>query len=238
MWIAACDDDTRFTSQLSTVLSGVINANDYVTVHNGGMELLDAARQALSPIDVLLLDMEMPGLSGIETALELRSFSSCTTIIALTSYTKYALPCYDIRAFHYLTKPYRVDKLRSVIDEARSRILPKELMHISTRDTDAFIPYNEIFYIESINRQLFVNTRGASFKNNRPISEINHDLCGKGFYRVHKSFIVNMAHVERIDRSARKVWLTDGSILPIGNRKLMDFVSALLQYKNAVYAHY
>lgn len=235
MWIAACDDDANFTGRLSEVLPSVISPNDHVSYHNGGMELLDAAHKARHPIDVLLLDMEMPGLSGIETALELRGFCSCTTIIVLTGHTKYALPCYDIRAFHYLIKPLKADQLKSAIDEARRRTGSREVMHICTKDADSFVPYGDIFYMESLNRSLYTYTRGNAYKSNRSISQTDAELDGKGFYRVHKSFIVNMEHVEHIDRSARIVWLSDGTKLPVGNRKLMDFASALLNYKSGRY---
>ena len=236
MWIAACDDDKQFAVRLGSTLAEITAPDDCCSVYNGGLELLDAMRRSRTPVDLLLLDMEMPGLNGLETAKELRSFSRGTTVVVLSAHTKYALSCYGIRAYHYLTKPLNPGHLRSIIEEVRQNAPQGESLPVASKGQTVFVRYGDISYIESLNRSLYIHTAGNAYRSSRSISETDRDLCGKGFFRIHKSYIVNMGRVERVDKSKRTAHLFGGVTLPIGGRKQGDFLSALAKYRKTSHA--
>jgi len=142
MWIVVCDDDEEYGRQIIECLKGITPRDDQLTLYSSGFELIDAVHRSMQPIDIVLLDIEMPGLTGIEAARELREISPATVIVIITGFIQYALKCYEIRAFNYLLKPIDHVKLKNTVDEVRNRKhydAPKTLF-IQTRETHTFIP--------------------------------------------------------------------------------------------------
>lgn len=230
MWIAACDDDEEFGKQIIACLEGIISRDDQLTLYNSGFELIDAAYRSMQPIDLVLLDIEMPGFSGIETAKELREINAGTVIVIITGFIQYALRCYEIRAFHYLLKPIDTVKLKSTIDEVRGMKLceVQKSLHIATREHHTFIPLGDLIYIESYRRALYAHTRGAFYKYYKQISKVDQELSRDGFYRIHKSYIVNLAHIKKVEKSLLLVVLSSGKVLPVGKRNLKGLISSLI----------
>jgi len=230
MWIAVCDDDLNFGNWIMKKLSDVASRDDQITFCNCGIELIETVRKAKYPVDLILLDIEMPGLSGIESAFELRDICPGAVIVIVTRFIQYALKCYEIKAFDYLVKPLSIAKLKRTIDDARhiTESSKNGFIRIETREDDRFIPFNDLLYIESLNRALYAHTRENSYKFNRPISQIDRELAKEGFFRIHKSFIVNLAHIKRLDKSSKTVVLSTGHEIPVAKEKIRDLSSALI----------
>ena len=230
MWIAVCDDDLNFGNWIMQKLDDVVSRDDQITFCNCGIELIETVRKAKYPIDLILLDIEMPGLSGIESAFELRDICPGAIIVIVTRFIQYALKCYEIKAFDYLVKPLNIEKLKRTVDDARhiTESLKNGVLRIETRTDDRFIPFNDLLYIESLNRTLYAHTRDNSYKFNKQISQIDNELEGSGFFRIHKSFIVNLSHVKFLDKSVKTVVLTTGHEIPVAKEKVRDLASALI----------
>lgn len=122
MWIAVCDDDENFIKRIMKLLSGIIYGDDQLTFYMSGFELIEAAKNSGYPIDLLLLDIEMPGLNGIESARELREICPDIIIYVLTNFIRYAFECYGINASDYIIKPVKAGDIERRINRARSLV--------------------------------------------------------------------------------------------------------------------
>lgn len=233
MWIAVCDDDTNFLKAFTNILSELADGDDQISLYSSGFELIEAVQNARYSIDMLFLDIEMPGFSGIETAKDLRNLCPQTVIVIVTNFMQYALKCYEVKAFDYLLKPLHADNLKGKIEEARIVLehQTRDVLHIETRQENIFIPYIDILYFESYWRALYACTRTNSYQFNRSISNLSSEVNSKGFFRLHKSYIVNLSHIKRINKSEKTVVLSNGATLPIGSRNLKALAAAVIDYR-------
>jgi len=230
MRIGICDDDPKFCTVIAKILEEFLEPDDQVMIYHSGFQLLDSVFGEKLPIDLVLLDIEMPGISGLQTAAELRERQPAVIVIIITNYVKYALNGYEIKAFHYLLKPLNTTKLKNEIEKARFIVgnFVKDQLHVHTKEASYFLQLNNILYIESLGRILTVHTPSADYKYYKRISQLYYELKDKGFFRIHKSFIVNLIFVSHVDRTSRQAILLGGAKLPIAPTKVNDLISMLL----------
>lgn len=235
MWIATCDDDLDFIKAFQKLLPDLVAKDDQLTFYDSGVELIEAAHKAQQPIDMLFLDMEMPGLCGIESANELRTICPLIEIIVITDFAQYALDSYQFKAFDYLLKPVNPKELKAKIDEVRNKIayFPKKVLHIKTREIEIKIPYGDILYIESYGRTLHFHTRTSTYPCTKKIADVAEELENDGFYRIHKSYIINLSHIQHINKKtkSKSVIMTNDAVLPVGERNMNDLIILYMESK-------
>jgi DNA-binding LytR/AlgR family response regulator len=235
MWIGICEDTAEDRTRIESAVRSLVQPFDRVTVYSNGSDLLDAIYSAPCPMDLLLLDIEMPALSGIDTARELQKSSPDTQIVIVTRFKQYALKSFSIRPSNYLLKPVQIEKLRIEIDRARhiAGDYIGDTLPIKAKDTCAFVPLKDILYIESFGRTLHVHTATASFKFTHRFGDARDALADKGFICIHKSFLINQRHVERIDRTASTAILVNGKILPVSETRMTDVLAAYTRFRQS-----
>jgi DNA-binding LytR/AlgR family response regulator len=186
-------------------------------------------------MDVLLLDIEMPALSGIETARELQETSPGTQIIIITNHRNYALQGYEIRPSNYLIKPVAADKLQLELERARRTVEQNigETLRINSKDTAAFIPLKDILYIECFAYVLHIHTKTEIYKYIHRLGRMSDALAGKGFCRIHKSVLVNFRHVARIDKSQKTALLVNGRTLPVSELRMTGVLGEYLRFRQS-----
>ena len=165
------------------------------------------------PPDILLLDIEMPGLSGVELAKKLRQDGNrLLQIIFITAYSDYISEGYDVAATHYLLKPVDREKLFSVLSRAVERIADdgKRLV-LETSDETALVPICDIKFIEVIKNYVTVHAE-REYTLKKPLKEIEHELDER-FIRVGRSYIVNLYFITRVTRS--EIFLKGGDAVPL-----------------------
>lgn len=166
-----------------------------------------------NPPDILLLDIEMPGLSGVELAKRLRSRGNrLLQIIFITAYSDYIAEGYDVAALHYLLKPVDREKLISVLSRAAERLEEdgKKIV-LELTDETALVPICEIKYIEVIKNYVTVHAE-RDYTLKMPLKEIERDLDGR-FLRVGRSHIVNLRFITRVTRT--EIFLKGGGTVPL-----------------------
>lgn len=177
--------------------------------------------------DVLLLDIEMGKMSGVELAREIRSVNRSIQIIFVTGYMEYISEGYDVEALHYLLKPVTREKLWEVIDRAAERIQVQErALLLETSGETLRIPLYEIKWLEV--QKNYVTIHGAEdYSIKRPLKEMIRELDER-FFQIHRSYIVNLACVKKITKN--EVVLKSGMSLPL-SRGLYDKINqALIRY--------
>ena len=178
-------------------------------------------------VDVLFLDIEMGDMSGVELAKRLRQMGAGLQIVFLTGYMEYIAEGYDVEALHYLIKPVAQEKLGAVLDRAVERLKTREnVLLLSLPDGVVRLPLYEIRYLEVMKNYVTLHAV-EEYSVKRSLSELTKEL-DESFYRIHRSYIVNLRFVKRITRT--EVTLKDGAALPL-SRKLYDGLNqALIKY--------
>jgi two-component system, LytTR family, response regulator len=175
-------------------------------------------------VDILFLDIKMPQLTGIDF---LKTLKKPPAVIFTTAYREYALEGYELDVVDYLLKPITFDRFFKAIERYHLRMTPKEsgqkvinpqqesFIYIKTGNKFHKIDTSDIIFIESIKDYIVVHRDGkeklsAKYK----ISDLEEDLKGKNFLRIHRSFIVNPLRITAFTHQDVEL----GTIqLPIGN---------------------
>ncbi len=162
--------------------------------------------------DILLLDIEMGAMDGVEMARTVRKDNEAVQIVFITGYSDYIAEGYDVAALHYLMKPVGREKLLAVLDRAlekcrkNARCLNLELSGEMVR-----IPLYEVRYLDV--RQNYVTVHAKQdYTVKRTLAEFEAVL-DETFCRVGRSMIVNLRQIRRVTK--KEVFLADGTALPL-----------------------
>lgn len=180
--------------------------------------------------DLIILDATLPGSSGFDTAADLRKDGFVCDIVFYTKDEVDAIRGYDVEALHYLIKDKTsedkfVEVLRKAILRAQRRHV--EIMSLSCAGVHRNIPIQDILFFSVENRITTVHYMNGNvvekFEFYSSLSKIEEFLLGKGFERIHGSYLVSKKFVR--ENSIHLVKMIDGSVLPVG-RTYMSKVRA------------
>ena len=219
--IAICDDDINQIEYLKPIITTWAKDNRHpITVSAfPSAEAFLFAHEEQNDVDILLLDIEMKEMNGVELAKKLRAENDRLQIIFVTGYDKYIADGYDVAALHYLIKPVRPEKLCEVLTRAARLLSDMEsCLVFSSNHSSIKLPLNKIVYIESELNYICIHTADVSYKTRMTLSEIEKKL-DDGFFRTGKSFIVGLRFVKSISHGL--ITLDDGTEIPL-SRNLYD----------------
>jgi DNA-binding LytR/AlgR family response regulator len=213
--IAIVDDEaaqTEFLTQLvSTWARGCL-----VDVRIRAFESASALEFALADVgafDILLLDVQMPGMDGLELARGLRERGDRSQIVFISGFAEWLPLGYDVDALNYLLKPVKQTQLFAVLDKAATRIVqepPYVLLPIDG-ETKRY-EVDSILYAEAFSHYIEIHTPKMTLMLRMPMKELE-TLLGEGFLRCHRSYLVNVRHIASISRT--EITLTGGAKLPL-----------------------
>ncbi len=167
--------------------------------------------------DILLLDVEMRELSGIELAKRVRAQRGRAEIVFITSHFEFIAEGYEVDALHYLVKPVSEVKLSEVLDRAAARLAVEPPSVVISLDGGTVkLPEADILYVESFAHYIEIHTRADVYRLKESITAFGERLSGD-FFRTHRSYLVNLKAVERISRTG--VTLTGGTEIPLARGK-------------------
>lgn len=177
--------------------------------------------------DLLLLDIEMGGMSGVELARNIRRENRSVQIIFITGYMEYIAEGYDVEALHYLLKPVTAEKLYRVLDRAAERLKSKEKeLCLALPGTVVRIAFCEIRYLEV--QRNYVTVHGKEdLTVKKTLNELEEEL-DESFCRTGRSYIVNLHFVKKITRT--QVILKDGREIPLSRNFYEKVNRAMIQY--------
>ena len=163
--------------------------------------------------DILLLDIEMGEMNGVDLAKKVRRENEAVQIVFITGYPDFIAEGYEVAALHYLMKPVSFDKLHEVLNKAVANLAKteKRLCVTYERRTD-FVPLSQILYVEAQRQYVLIHTFTETYRMKRSFAETIEEL-GEFFFKCQRSFCVNLYHVTRIGSS--NVLLKNGEEVPI-----------------------
>ncbi|MBQ8597382.1 MAG: response regulator transcription factor [Lachnospiraceae bacterium] len=177
--------------------------------------------------DILLLDIEMNAMNGVELAAKVRKDNRRMQIIFVTGYMDYVQEGYEVEALHYLLKPVSEERLYPVLDRAAERLKTAgAALLLSFKGELVRIPFYEIRYLEVQKNYVTVHGKEA-YEVKLPLSELEKEL-DESFFRTGRSYIVNLKFVRRITKT--EVLLEDGSSIPLSRGMYDKINQAMIQY--------
>ncbi len=233
MQIAVCDDEKGMRDMFAEKIGKLYPKAD-LSLYRSGEELLLSDKEP----DILLLDIQMPGKNGMETAKELRRQNKKAIIIFVTALDDFVFQAFDVGAFHYLVKPFDDEKFAEVLfsavkqfedrkkleDAGRKREKPSLL--ITTGGEHVIVNLEDIVYAEIFDRKVILHTMDADIEYYGKMKELE-EKAGDEFYRTHRSYLVNFGFIRKYD--ATTVYLKSGQAL-ISKQNYGAFVKAYLRY--------
>jgi DNA-binding LytR/AlgR family response regulator len=197
------DDEAPARSELRYLLAGEAGV-DVVGEAAGAQEALDLARE-LAP-DVVFLDVEMPGLSGVEAAPLVRERADPPAVVFVTAHERYAVDAFAVEAFDYLLKPVDPDRLARVVERLRERsvenVLPVEKVPVVSAGGTELLDYDQVHYAQADGDYSRVHTYDRSYLCTASLGELEEKLPSSRFARIHRSYLVNLSKVAGVRRAS------------------------------------
>jgi two-component system LytT family response regulator len=242
--ILVVDDERRARMRLVRLLADLEDIEAVGEAKNG-MEALTLIRERRP--DVVLLDIQMPGLDGFEVIAGLAP-SERPLIVFVTAYDRYALRAFEVSAADYLLKPVAPERLAQALAKARQllasgraaavadaevrRVLaaltpPPHLRRVVGRKdgTCHVLPIESVEAFLAEDEQVFAVTRQGRFLVERPLKELETRLDPEQFFRAHRNCLVNLARIAAVDATARGgggARLYSGELIEIGRRQVTE----------------
>jgi len=218
---AICDDERTEITYLSMLVNKwakerdiLVRLSDYESAEN----FLFACDDNRT-VDIILLDIQMKEMDGVELARQIRKSNEIIQIVFITGYPDFIAEGYDVSALHYLMKPVKEDKFFEVLDKAVSRLrkTPRIITFPKTGG-DIKINADDILYTEVLSHTVILYLVKGKEEFQMRISDMEK-LLGNGFFKCHRSYIVSMKSVRRVTKTA--MVFNNGQEIPL-SRNLYD----------------
>ena len=221
--IAICDDNQAFLDQIKEYVHQW-NENAQITTFSDGDTLISQHNK--SPFDLLLLDVVMPLINGIDIAKEIRQNDTGVHIVFLTSSAEYAVESYTVKADNYLLKPINKNSLFSCLDYIyQKRVSKQKFLLIKSASVTHRIFIDNIEYIEAQNKNTILHlTDGTTIKSTNQLYVFEEQLTPKdGFFKISRSYIINVCYVHSY--SVKEVCMLSNITIPISRKLHQEFES-------------
>ena len=179
------------------------------------------------PCDLILLDIEMKRLNGMELARKLRSDGNMLPIIFITGYSDYMSDGYEVEALHYLLKPVDNSKLFAVLDRYIKRHTPENDIMLNCDDGSMHISPEMIVYCEAVGKKTHVHLQDKTLVCNMGISSMKN-ILPEEFIFCHRSYIVNLRFMRSIGKA--NITIDSGDNLPLSRRLYKDVNEKFIQF--------
>lgn len=214
------DDEAPARARLRTLLSDIEKECPHVLVGEAGQA--QAALEAIVACapDIVLLDVQMPGMSGMELAARLAALPDAPAVIFVSAYDEFALKAFDVHALDYLLKPVRAARLAEAIGRvaalrmrraspengASAHSAPGGRRHFSIQERGRvlLVPVEEVVYLKAELKYVTLRTAGREYLIEESLSSLEEEL-GNIFIRVHRNALVARNAIAGVEKAALQV---------------------------------
>lgn len=203
----------------------------------GGVLTCDSATEALRTlqsmeVDAVFLDIQMPGLTGLDLAQVLSQFKNPPPVVFVTAHDEHAVEAFELAAVDYVLKPVREERLaeavRRVVDSGATPGSQDVQIPVERAGVTRFVNRSEITHVEAQGDYARLHTPGGSHLVRTPLGTLAQDWAAAGFVRIHRSVLVALPHVEEVRTDAGRVSVVVGGVeLPVSRRHTKDLRQVL-----------
>lgn len=233
MQIAICDDEQEIRNMLEEKVKRLYPKSNLLFYQSGEELLLSDGYP-----DIVLLDIQMTGKNGMETAREFRTNHKNAILIFITAFEEYVFQAFDVGAFHYLVKPFDDIKFEEVLRNAVKELQDRKNRKIKNFKKDVpslivttggkhiAVDLEDIIYAEVFDRKVILHTIHMDIEYYGKMKELEAK-AGENFYRPHRAYLVNFNYIRKYD--ATTIYLEKGQAL-MAKQNYKEFVKSYLRY--------
>ncbi len=207
-----------------------IDTFELVAICNNAMEAGNVLNTR--EVDLIFLDIQLPGMTGLNF---LRALPDPPLVVLTTAYAEYALESYELNVIDYLLKPISFERFYKTVNKIMDGRLFEQVVkdeenlfndHIFIKSGGKFfkVNFSEIIYIQSMKDYLKIHTSQYNLVTHQTMNDIEKALPSKQFMRVHKSYIIAIAHIKSIYGNSIEI---DKATIPVGNNYKMNVMSLI-----------
>lgn len=206
--IAVCDDSAEEREKLL----GILEQGEIPTepaFFASGEDFLNAYQ--MGKYDLLLMDIYMGGMTGIEVVTQLRKTDEALVVAFITTSTDHTLAGYRLNAMKYIEKPVQKKAVLELLQFARLKkeSTPRLALRIGGKEWSQ--PFARILYVEQMDHTLSLHLTGGEMpETTGTLNKIEPQFAGQTFFRCHKSYLVNLAHVAKLDKELMLFVMKEG----------------------------
>lgn len=207
--VILADDEALARARLADLLADLAGEFNVEVVAQAGNGEIALERAADTPADVILLDIQMPGMTGLEAARHIARLPQPPAIVFVTAFDEHALQAFELRAVDYLLKPVRLARLREAL--ARIRPLPPadaealapRRMHFSLLERGRIwrVPVADVLYLRAELRYVTARTQEREYLLDESLVKLEEEF-GDEFLRIHRNCLVARRHLAGFQRQA------------------------------------
>lgn len=220
--LAICDDDAKVVEQIRNIADQYFKDTQRILQWKSTKMVLRCSRKPAAAY--FLLDIEMPGMSGIQVAQELRANNKRAKIIFVTGYEEYQSAAFQLHAFSYLIKPFTAEDIKRQLEEAIDYLDDAQetsAIVFHTVDGDVHLSPEQISFIEYKSRKVEIHTAENTYVAVYTMKQIIEILEKHPFVSSHQNYLINLMHVRRV--TCVNVTLDNGVELPMSQKRSSDF---------------
>lgn len=224
--IGICEDELHYRVNIKDMLGDILSTysiNYKIYEFSSGEELLSNYPKDL---DILIMDIQMKIINGMDTARKIREFDQNLEIIFMTSFSEFMQEGYEVKAYRYILKPISERKISRNILPCINEIMKKKNNYLTTNVKNYVdrIKIDSIVYIETDRPNILIYTNDNKYTTKMSISKIDKILREHGFFRCHNSYIVNLKLVESMNSNTLKI---GEKYIPISKYRVKELKLAL-----------
>ncbi|MDU5491415.1 MAG: LytTR family DNA-binding domain-containing protein [Clostridium perfringens] len=231
--ICLCDNDKNILNCYSKKVTDLLN-NIYFTfkleTFTSGESLIFKLEDDPNKFDIIIIDIIMKGIDGIETSKILRNYGYEGIIIFLTSSKEFAFDSFKVEPFNYILKNSKNNRFDNIFLKAAKKVHKKSRKNIInlSKPQNKIIDLDTIIYMETLSKKvLFHKLSGEIEEVNCSFKDIIENVERYGLFRCHKSYIVNINYVKTFNKLECKLY--NDVIIPLGRKYSKEFRNIILQ---------
>ena len=228
--IAVCDDDNNWINNIESHLLRYRKTYKELewNVFYSGEELLKYYSMYGNVFDMLITDIEMNEINGVETANKIRELDKNVTIIFLTNHEKYMRDCFKCTPSGFLNKPVSYEELKDLLDREIVDSQNSSRFSFKYNRKEYTIPFDNIIYVNNDMRKVVLHTVDGTYEFMGKLKDYKNVFEAHGFAMTHNSFCVNLSAITK--RSTVEIILNNGETVPVSDSRRVEFENIYLNY--------
>lgn len=239
MLIAVVDDERPARSELKHQILSILPEVQIMEADSGvsALELLGS-----TVFDIIFLDINLNDMDGTTLAAAAQRMMPDAKIVFATAYSEYAVKAFELGVSNYILKPFDPERLKLVLEKCMAELekpqSPANLSRriaINTNRKTIFVDIDQIAYVETAGRGCILHSTRGDYTENQLLGELEKKLASYGFFRIHKSYLVNLSAITELfpwanSSLALRMQGFEHEILPVAR----DKVKVLRQFLNVL----